>query len=189
MWNIHAMVAARVPSVVAHHCAETLCWDESEMQQFFRRIVSHSLTADERQWMVAYCTETQHDLLDDELSIIAWVTVSEWVVGDEVRIQVQGFVHPDFRGRGLATAMVVCLCNDMPKTSRPIAVFSDEFLHIAQKMQWNAVQYRSTDDGWIGVATTDGRIIGAGADEERLHADAPEVRGVPLARPEEREAT
>lgn len=189
MLNIHTMIAARVPAVVAHHCAEQLCWEESEMQRFFRRIVSHSLTVDERQWLVAYCVETQQDFLDDELSIVGWVTVTEWVVGDEVRIQVQGFIDPEWRGKGLATAMVACLCHDMPRTSNPVAVFSDEFLHIAQRMKWNAVQYRSTDDGWIGVATTDGRVIGAGSDEERLHAPASEVRGVPLARDEEGEET
>lgn len=181
MWNIHAMVAARVPSVVASQCAEQLCWEDSEMQRFFRRIISHSLTVAERNWMMAFATETQLDLLDDELSVIGWVSVTEWLVGDEVRIQVQGFVHPEFRGKGLATAMVVCLCHDMPKSEKPVAVFSDEFFRIASRMKWNAIHYRSTDDGWLGVRSTDGREIGTGSDAAGLHADAPEVRDLPLA--------
>lgn len=189
MLTIQAMVAARVPSVIAHHCAEQLCHEGSEMQRLFRRIISHSLTVDERNWMIAFCTEAPADLLDDELCVVGWASVTEWHADGQVRMQLQGFVSPPFRDRGIATAMCVCLCHDMPCSPNPVAVFSDEFLCVARRLHMNAVQYKSVDDGWIGVAAIDGRRSRAGANEGGVHAAPPEVRSVPLALNEIREAT
>lgn len=120
---------------------------------------------------------------EDEIEVVGWATITLWQVGDEERVQLQVYVAPAYRRKWLATALCACLTHDMPHstTSARLCVFSPEVMQIARKLGWHARQYRSVDDGWIGVAETDGRDIGAGADEAGLHADAPEVRSVPLA--------
>ena len=186
MINITADIAINIHPQVAEQCADRLCHDESEMQGVFRRISLLSLSDRERSWMIAYAWQPNEDEVQH---VIGWVSVTEWDVGDETRIQVQGYVDRGFRERGLASAMVACVCHDMPKTQLPVAVFSREFFAIAQRFGWNATRYKNVTDGWLGVATTDGRGITGRSDEAGLHADAPEVRGVPLARDEDGEET
>lgn len=181
MINITADIAINIHPHVAEQCASRLCHAESEMQGVFSRIALLSLSERERSWMIAYAWQPHEDEVQH---VIGWVSVTEWDVGDETRIQVQGYVDQDFRERGLANAMVACLCHDMPTTRLPIAVFSKEFFAIALRLGWNATRYRYVTDGWLGVDTTDGRNIGAGADQAGLHVDAPEVRSMPLARDE-----
>jgi hypothetical protein len=185
MIQITADIAINIHPHVAEQCAARLCHDESEMQGVFNRISLLSLSPREREQMIAYAWQAS----DDGQHVIGWVSVSEWVVGNETRIQVQGFVDQEFRERGLASALVACLCHDMPATRLPVAVFSKEFFAIAQRFGWNATRYRYATDGWLGVATTDGRYSTRRIDPAGLHADAPEVRGMPLAREQEGEAS
>jgi GNAT superfamily N-acetyltransferase len=186
MINITADIAVNIHPHVAEQCAARLCHDESEMQGVFNRIALLSLSERERSWMIAYAWQPHEDEVQH---VVGWVSVTEWDVGDETRIQVQGYVDPAFRERGLASAMVACLCHDMPKTQLPVAVFSREFFAIAHRFGWNATRYKHVTDGWLGVATTDGRGIAGRADEAGLHAHAPEVRSLPLARDEAGEET
>jgi hypothetical protein len=186
MIQITAEAAINIHPHVAEQCAERLCHEESEMQGVFNRISLLSLSPRERSWMIAYAWQPHEDEVQH---VIGWVSVTEWDVGDETRIQVQGYVGPAFRERGLASAMVACLCHDMPKTKLPVAVFSAEFFRIAQRLGWDATRYRYAHDGWLGVSTTDGTRITGGSDAAGLHADAPAVRGVPLAREQAGEET
>lgn len=189
MIQIHACIAHQVPVWVAQQCAEELCWEESESQALFQRISRMELQDRERAFMFAYAVIEGHDWYDDEDEVIAWVSVTEWVVEQETRIQVQGYVRRDMRKQGIASALVACLCHDMPKSALPVAVFSREFFRIAQRRGWTATQYKSVDDGWIAVASVGGRDGGTGPDSAGIHAPPPEVRGVPLARDEEGEAS
>lgn len=186
MLQITADIAFNVHPHVAEQCAARLCHAESEMQGVFSRIALLSLSQRERAWMIAYAWQPHED---DVQYVVGWVSVTEWDVGDETRIQVQGYVSEEFRERGVASALVACLCHDMPAAKLPVAVFSKEFFAIAKRLGWKATRYRHAHDGWIGVETTDGRSIGAGADATGIHADAPEVRSVPLASHEAGEET
>lgn len=181
MIQIHTCIAHQVPIWVAQQCAESLCWDESESQALFQRIARMELPERERGWMIGYAVIEGRDWYDDEDEVVGWVTVTEWVVGQETRIQVQGYVRRDMRQQGIASALVACLCHDMPKSSLPVAVFSKEFFRIAQRRGWRATQYKSVDDGWIAVATTEGRDCGGGSDTGGVHAAPSEVRDLPLA--------
>lgn len=184
MINIHTQPLVTVPDFIADGCAD-LCHDGSEMQGMFDDI-AHGVY--DRIGVMAYAwMESDADIPD----IVGWATVTEWLVGDEIRVQLQVAVAEPYRRKGLATALCVCLTHDMPNatTSSRLCVFSDEVMRIARKLGWHARQYRSVDDGWIGVAETDGRDIGTGPDQERLHADAPEVRSVPLASEQAGEAS
>lgn len=188
MLQIYARIAHHVPVYVADQCASTLCWEDSESQSLFQRIALLELTERERVWMVAYALIESPDW-EDEDEVVGWVTVTEWVVGEETRIQVQGYVRRDMRKQGIASALVACLCHDMPKSELPVAVFSKEFFRIAQRRGWRATQYKSVDDGWVAVATTEGRDSGRGSDAGGVHDAPPEVRDLPLACDEEGEAT
>jgi GNAT superfamily N-acetyltransferase len=190
MLIIAALTTAQFPGWAAQHCRDRLCHDESEMQHLFDRIIQHSLSVQERGWMIAFA-RVQPDYFDDEVEVVGWASLTEWKVGDEVRLQVQGFVDEKHRGKGIAGAMVVALCHDMPMHPLPVAVFSPEFFSIAKRLGWNATQYKHVDDGWISVGTTtaEGRSGGRGSDSGRVHADAPTVCGLPLAREQTGEAT
>lgn len=186
MLQVTADAAINIHPQVAEQCATRLCHEDSEMQGVFRRISLLSLSERERSWMIAYAWQSSEDEIQH---VIGWVSVTEWDVGDETRIQVQGYVDKDFRECGIASALVSCLCHDMPVSKLPVAVFSQEFFSIARRFGWKATRYRYAHDGWLGVETTDGRRIGAGADEAGLHVDAPKVCGVPLASDEAGEAS
>lgn len=186
MIQITADTAVNIHPHVAEQCAARLCHDESEMQGLFNRTALLSLSPREGGWMIAYAWQSNEDEVQH---VIGWVSVTEWDVGDETRIQVQGYVDREFRESGLASAMVACLCHDMPKTQLPVAVFSREFFAIAQRFGWNATRYKKITDGWLGVDSTDGRNIAGRTDPAGLHAAAPEVRGMPLAREQEGQET
>lgn len=161
MYSIHAMRAADLPEFVAEQCRR-LCHDDSEMQCLFGRIASSSVHSHEENWIIAYAwTGGWHGV-----SVIGWASATDWYVGKETRRQVQMFVADDHRGRGLGTALCVCLGDFATNSTGPVCVFSDEALSIAKRLGWKANQYTSTDDGWIGVSTTDGRNIGTGTDAE-----------------------
>lgn len=186
MINITCHFAIDMPVYMAEQCADRLCWKDSEMQGVFRRIAARALQPSEHGWQIG-CAWKWDEV--DEIVVVAWVSVTDWRVANENRVQVQGFVAKDMRRRGLASAIVACLAHDMPKTELPIAVFSDRFFAIARRAGWKATQYKSLDDGWIAVAHAGGGSSGRGSDPAGVHAAAPEVRGVPLARDEEGEAT
>jgi hypothetical protein len=161
MLNIHAMPVIEMPCYIAEQC-RGLCNDGSEMQGLFDRVALLSLREQDYAARIAYCWSRD----GDDLEVIGWASISEWAVGDEVRIQAQGFVHEDYRQRGIALAMCIALTHDLPRESLPVAVFSPEFFRIAQRLKWNATEYTLVDDGWLGVGSTDGRRIGTGTDED-----------------------
>lgn len=186
MINISTDIAINIHPHVAEQCAARLCHEDSEMQGVFQRISLLSLSDRERAWMIAYAWQPSEEEIQH---VVGWVSVTEWCVGDETRIQVQGYVDGDFRERGIASALVACVCHDMPATKLPVAVFSKEFFKLAVRLGWNATLYRHTTDGWLGVNSTYGRGSDAGSDQAGVHADAPAVRSLPLASDEAGEET
>ena len=156
MLNIHTMSAAEVPCYIAEQC-RNLCNDGSEMQGVFDRIALLSLREQDHSARIAYCWQGGDD--DDGPQVVAWASISEWRVGMDTRIQAQGYVHKDYRQRGLATALCICLTHDLPRSSLPVAVFSPEFFRIAQRLKWSATEYTLVDDGWIGVGTVERREV------------------------------
>jgi len=160
--NIHSTNATEMPCHIAEQCHE-MCKPGSEMQGLFHRVAMLSLEDIDYLAVVAYAYLNDPD---DGATVVGWCVISTWQVGEEQRVQAQGFVRPDYRRRGLAGAMAACLTHDFPHEEVQIAVFSPEFLSIAKRLGWQATQYRLVEDGWIGVGTADGRDIGTGTDEK-----------------------
>lgn len=179
MLNIHCLPAGEIPEFIAQQCRR-LCHDDSEMQQLFGRMIDGALADHERVWPVAYCWAGNHHAI----SVIGWASSTDWYVGNEVRRQVQLFVATAARRRGIGTALCVCLGSSVSKDNEPVAVFSKEAMSIAKRLGWKADQYKSTDDGWIGVASSDGRRGRGGADSTGVHAASSKVCDLPLARRE-----
>lgn len=189
MLVIAALSTTQFPVWAAQHCRDHLCWDDSEMQRLFDRIIQHSLTLQERGWRIAFA-RVQTGYFDDEVEVAGWVSLTQWTVGDEVRLQLQGFVAEKYRGKGVAGAMTVALCHDLPM-HQSVAVFSPEFFSIAKRLGWIATRYKHVEDGWIAVESTtvEGGDSGRGSDAGGIHAHAPEVRSMPLAGEQTGEAT
>ena len=189
MLVIAALTTAQWRGWAAKHCRDRLCWEGSEMQHLFERMIQHSLTVTERGWRIAFA-RVQPGYFDDEFEVVGWASLTEWKVGDEVRLQAQGFVDEKHRGKGIATAMVVALCHDLPM-HQSVAVFSPEFFSIAKRLGWIATRYKHVEDGWIAVESTtvEGGDSGRGSDAGGIHAHAPEVRSMPLAGEQTGEAT
>lgn len=156
MLHIHTMPASEVPCFIAEQC-RNLCNDGSEMQGVFDRIALLSLREQDHSARISYCWRATDD--EDGPEVLGWASVSEWRVGTETRIQAQGFVHEDFRQRGIAIAMCVALTYDLPRERLPVAVFSPEFFRIAQRLKWSATEYTLVEDGWIGVGTVERREV------------------------------
>jgi len=185
MYSIHSTYVADCPDSIAEQCRK-LCHDDSEMQQLFGRIASGSVHEHERRWVIAYAWIGGNRSV---VTVVGWASATDWFVANDTRRQVQVFVAKEHRGSGIGTALCACLGDLVTKYSGPVCVFSPRAMAIAKRLGWKADQYKSTDDGWIGVGSTDGRRIGTGHDDAGLHAPAPEVRSVPLASDEAGEAT
>ena len=122
------------------------------------------------------------------VGVVGWASATDWQVGDETRRQIQVFVAQHYRSQGIGFALCACLGKEATRDKGNLCVFSPEALRIAARLGWKATQYTHVDDGWIGVATTDGRVIGE-PNAAGLHAPASEVRDLPLAREQDGEAT
>jgi GNAT superfamily N-acetyltransferase len=184
VFSIHTLRVPDVQECIAEQC-RNLCHEDSEMQRLFSRVMSSDWQAHEEQWVISYAFVGGKN----GTSVAGWASATDWFVGGEVRRQVQLYVDKHYRNRGLGTALCVCLGQRVTKDMGHICVFSPEALRIASRLGWKATQYKHTDDGWIGVATTDGRIIEPRSNDAGLHAPASEMRGLSLACGEEWEET
>lgn len=176
MISIEVFLAGDVPAQLAGQ-ASSLCHADSEMQTLFHCIASGTPLSDRDAAMVI---ALGHDIADGEQTVIGWASVGEWFYEHESRLQVQAYVHPDYRRKGLGFSLIACASHGMP-TRKPVAVFSDECWRVAQRLRWDAEQWRSVDDGWIRVRRPEGGSQGTGTVDAGVHAFASEVCGVPLA--------
>lgn len=96
-------------------------------------------------WPMSICLRS--DPYTDSLQCVGWVSVTEW----DRCLAVQGFVDPEFRRKGLATALTSALLVDgVIHPEIPIAVFADEFVRIAWRLRFQDIRrYRQTADGWL----------------------------------------
>lgn len=96
-------------------------------------------------WPMSFCLH--RDPYTDSLRCVGWVSVTEW----DRCLALQGFVDPDYRHKGLATALTSTLLVDgVINQSVPVAVFADEFVRITQGLGFTDIRrYRVTDDGWL----------------------------------------
>lgn len=101
------------------------------------------------------------DPYTDSLQCVGWVSVTSW----DRCLALQGFVDPDYRQKGLATALTSALLVDgviHPEVA--VAVFADEFVRITRRLGFKDIRrYRITDDGWLR--------------SERLFDEEPETAG------------
>jgi GNAT superfamily N-acetyltransferase len=128
---------------VAERIAETLCRPGSEMQQVFREIgreeYDEPLDAGLR---IAVALR-----LDEDGAVpIGWAAVNRW----SDAIAVQAWVFPNYRQRGLASALVSALTvlGDVPLDEAH--VFNERFVSIARRAGFRAVNLWAFDDGqWV----------------------------------------
>lgn len=173
MIDIHTDRAMQVPPFIAQQCIP-LCHDDSESQSLFRRIAARELAPHERDFTVAYAWNHDHGAV----TVIGWATLTTWLVGTELRPQVQCYVALAHRSRRIATALCVCLSDEVSKNTSPVCVFNGFVMSIAKLLGWNAAEYRAIEDGWIRVGDTGGQQDQSDAG---VHAAAHTVCGLPLA--------
>jgi hypothetical protein len=83
---------------------------------------------------------------DFEMEVIGWGTMNLW----QNEPSMQGFVHPDWRGKHLATAMSAVLACSNGVSRDAVGVFSPEFVTIANRLGFQTVKlYKRVDDGWV----------------------------------------
>jgi hypothetical protein len=87
------------------------------------------------------------DPYTDLLQCVGWVSVTEW----DRCLALQGFVDPEFRQKGLASALTsVLLVDGVIHPDVAVAVFADEFVSITKRLGFKTIyRYRQADDGWI----------------------------------------
>lgn len=119
----------------------------------------------------------------DDLEAIGWVSATNW---DNIHC-LQGYVAPDYRRMGLATALASALLVDsLLCRDNPIGVFSDEFVQIARRLRFSTIyRYRRTQDGWLKsprlLDHEQGQEQPRRIDEAGLRNAAPALRDMPLA--------
>jgi hypothetical protein len=94
---------------------------------------------------------------DYEIEIIGWACILCW----NGHPCLEGFVHTNQRGKGLATALstILCLSTNVPR--QRVGVFSPEFVKIAKTLGFKEIiYYRRVDDGWLVCDPDSGVPVG-----------------------------
>jgi GNAT superfamily N-acetyltransferase len=151
MFNIYSMLAGEMPALAAVQ-ASSLCWAKSQMQGVFGRIAIGQPTEEDCDIVVAYAAVID----DDGLSLIGWASIGTWEYKGEKRREMQSYVHDDHRRKGVAFSLVAAASHGMPRSTLPVAVFSEECMRIAQRLGWAAERFIWCDDGWIRTNDVEG---------------------------------
>ena len=136
-----------------------LCNEGSDNQKVFERVISNAeLTDDDYSYVMAYCVEC--DDVDQELQVVGWATVSDWLHGDTTYRAIQIAVAPEHRRKGLGTALFAVVSFGLPTSNPvPIAVFSEHCLRMARRLDYGAEQFkRDSSDEWYRVDAVVGRV-------------------------------
>jgi GNAT superfamily N-acetyltransferase len=153
-----------IPLAVAESIRDTLTKHGSVTNRAFAEVVTGMLGGRPEDSMpdfpLAICLRS--DPLTDATTCIGWssatlfagrrTTSEEFPVPTYDRcLALRGFVSPDYRRMGLATALASTLVvAGILSPQMPIAVFSDEYVLIAQNLSFTEIRrYRRVDDGWI----------------------------------------
>lgn len=128
---------------VAELCAELLCKPGSEMQQVFQSIAA--LDYDEPldvNLRIAVAMRTQGD---DNVPI-GWAAISLWNGAPSI----QAFVFPNYRQRGLASALVSALTVEGDIPLDVANVFSHHFASVALRAGFRSTNlWKREEDGWV----------------------------------------
>lgn len=152
MINIYTCRASDIPALAASQ-ASVLCWDDSQMQLVFKRLAASLSIDTDREMVISYATGKQ----DNSICVIGWASLGLWYYKGMLRHEVQAYVHPTHRHKGLGFALVACCTHDL-NSNKPIAVFSDECYNIAKRLRWDVEQYKSDGDEWVQVLKSDFRL-------------------------------
>lgn len=90
---------------------------------------------------------TKTNPYSDALDCIGWASATQW----ESILCLQAFVAPEYRNKGLATALTSCLVVENHLSQEmPLGVFADETARIAVRLNFSDIRrYRRCDDGWV----------------------------------------
>jgi GNAT superfamily N-acetyltransferase len=160
MFNLYSMLAGEMPALIAVQ-ASSLCWEDSQMQGVFSRIASGRPTQEDCDIAVSYAVVVD----DDGMSVIGWASIGSWEYKGEKRREMQAYVRDDHRRQGIGFSLVAAAAHGMPRSTLPVAVFSEECMRIAQRLGWAVERFICCDDGWVRVAAAEGRSSGGGSDE------------------------
>lgn len=148
--------------ILAASQAVYLCWEDSQMQSVFKRIASSDYDIKDSFITVSYAAI----MVDVAVHLIGWASVGSWTHEDIERLEVQSFVHPDYRTRGLGFSLIACVTYGIPNTNIPVAVFSTECYKIGKRLRWNVQQFKSYENNWVSVRHEDFRMAGLSKEEQ-----------------------
>lgn len=136
----------------------SLCSPGSDESKTFDRLSRASrIPAD---WWKDIAIASLSDTLPSRRKIVGWLMVHELVPGGG-RSLVTAHVHPDYRRKGLATAMAACVGERLscPDNTPPVAVIGEALCQVARRLRWNYTAFKKVDDGWIeiGSGSAEGR--------------------------------
>ena len=112
--------------ILAASQAVYLCWEDSQMQSVFKRIASSDYDIKDSFITVSYAAI----MVDVAVHLIGWASVGSWTHEDIERLEVQSFVHPDYRTRGLGFSLIACVTYGIPNTNIPVAVFQPNVIKL-----------------------------------------------------------
>lgn len=136
-----------LPLSVAETIRSSLTKKGSDTNRDFEEIVQGMLDVRDSlpDYPMSICLRL--DPYTDATHCIGWASATLW----DQSLALQVFVDPEYRGRGLATALASLLLVDgILTTEMPLAVFSDSTVRIAQRLKFPDIRrYRRVDDGWL----------------------------------------
>lgn len=148
--EINTTTGANLPQFVALQCVR-LCKPDSEMSSMFSRLSAGDGAVDEDlETLVAWCSAPS--LTDEFRDVVGWATVQGW----NGQLALQSFVDPEWRHKSVCFSMSACLLADLPTSSLPVAVFSDECASVVRRLQHDYQQWKRVDDGWIRTCVPEG---------------------------------
>lgn len=142
MFDVRVWPARSLPGCIAEGMSELTRTGSDNHKRLSQ------LAADERADVpddVFYAVISLDDM-DCSYEPVGWVSVSQW----GGRVALEGFVHPDHRGKKLATAAAAVLIASIGRPSLPVAVFSAECESLARRLGLPEIErWRRCDDGWV----------------------------------------
>jgi GNAT superfamily N-acetyltransferase len=139
-----------LPPAIAEVCFDCLCNSGSEMQGVFQAI-AHGPPFDGWVQPAGLVISVACIIREDEVVPIAWASVSHWNEAPSIQV----YVHPIYRRRGLASALVSMLTVEGSIPLETANVFSPYSITLAKRAGFRSVnEWKRVEDGWIKVSVS-----------------------------------
>lgn len=150
---------------IIRHLSNKGSQTQRDMQQLAQCLIGNSPSDLAPDYWLSLASKSDPD--SDTTDFIGWASAMVW----EGVPCLQVFVHPNYRNKGLGTALASCLIADNHLCqSMPLAVFAEGAARIAVRLGFRDIRrYRRVDDGWVRCESlTDDEPVAArtGVDSE-----------------------